>query len=113
MRTRPILFYINQTEFIGTYYTFLYDTLSGLMLTIGLDKLNNSLLLDLVVMRIAEPASKLHSIELIEQYFGIKHRRQNFYKSAPQWLALKGKAEHIALAFSRKHYGFTLRAVVL
>jgi transposase len=74
---------------------------------IGFDKVMNNLLLDLVIMRIMEPASKLRSIELIEQYFGIKHRRQSFYESAMQWLSLKSKVESIALKFAKKHYEFT------
>lgn len=53
-----------------------------------------------------EPASKLHSIELIETYFGIKHRRQSFYSSAPKWLTLKMKIEAIVVAFVKQHYAF-------
>jgi transposase len=100
------IFYINQTEFIGVYYTFLYDLIYKLILLIGFDKLNNNLLLDLVVMRMMEPASKLRSIELLKEYFGINHRRQSYYNAAPQWLKLKLQAENIALAFAQKHYAF-------
>lgn len=95
-----------QTEFLGIYYTFLYELLSKLIIVIGLDKVKNNLLLDLVIMRMTEPASKLRSIELLLEYFGIKHRRQNYYQSARQWLALKSKIEGIALSFARKHYAF-------
>jgi len=101
------LLYINQTQFIGVYYTFLYDVIAKLIITIGFDKVKNNLLLDLVIVRMMEPASKLRSIELIEEYFGIKHRRQNYYKSAPGWLSLKSKTEAIALAFARQHYAFS------
>lgn len=94
-------FYVNQIEFIGVYYTFLYELVSKLIITIGFDKLKNSLLVDLVMLRMVEPASKLRSIELLEEYFGIKHRRQSYYQSAPQWLALKSKAETIALEFAK------------
>jgi transposase len=100
------ILYLNQTEFLGVYYTFLYDLLHKLILTIGFDKINSRLLVDLVVMRMVEPASKLRSIELLEEYFGIKHRRQNYYESAPQWLGLKSKAERIALDFATKQYAF-------
>jgi hypothetical protein len=98
--------YIKQTEFIGVYYTFLHDVVSKIVLAIGFDKINNSLLLDLVIMRMMEPASKLRSIELLEEYFGIRHRRQSYYRSAPLWPSLKSKAEGIALAFAKKHYTF-------
>jgi transposase len=100
------IFYINQTEFIGVHYTFLYDFIYKLILLIGFDKLNNNLLLDLVVMRMMEPASKLRSIELLKEYFGINHRRQSYYNTAPKWLKLKSQAENIALAFAQKHYDF-------
>lgn len=100
------ILYINQTDFIGVYYNFLYELISKLIITIGFDKLKNNLLLDMVIMRMVEPTSKLRSVELLGEYFGIKHRRQNYYQSAPQWLALKSKAEGIALKFAEKHYAF-------
>jgi transposase len=98
---------LNQTEFIGVYYNFFYELISKLLIQIGFDKMKNNLLLDLVIIRIMEPASKLRSIQLIEQYFGVKHRRQSFYDSAVQWLSLKSKVESIALKFAKKHYEFT------
>lgn len=100
------IFYINKTEFIGIHYTFLYELILRVIKTIGFDKIKNKLLLDLVILRMMEPASKLRSIELLEEYFGIKHRRQSYYESVPQWLNLKSKAETIAINFASKHYAF-------
>lgn len=99
-------FSLSQTEFIGVYYHFLYELLSQIFIQIGLDKIQSPLLLDLALMRVVEPASKLRSIDLLEQYFGVKHRRQNFYKSVPQWLLLQSKVEAIAVGYARKQYGF-------
>lgn len=79
---------LNQTQFIGVYYGFLHEFISKLIIKICFDNIKSILLLDLVIMRIMEPASKLRSIELIEQYFGIKHRRQQNYESAKDWLLL-------------------------
>jgi hypothetical protein len=53
----------------------------------------DGMLNDWVIMRIVEPASKLRSIELMETYFGIRHRRQRYYESALAWLELKEKVE--------------------
>jgi hypothetical protein len=64
------------------------------------------LLLDLITIRIVEPASKLRSIELSESYFGIKHRRQSYYQFAPQWLPLKEEIESIVVAFAKSNYAF-------
>ncbi len=57
-------------------------------------------------MRILEPASKLHSIELLDVYFGLQHRRQSYYKYAPKWLDLKSKAEEIVVQFAKQKYAF-------
>ena len=100
------LLYIDKSEFLGVYYTFFYETIHFLISQIGLDKIKNQLLLDLVVMRIIEPASKLRSIELLDTYFGIKHRRQNYYDSAPVWLDFKTRIESIVAKFATNHYGF-------
>lgn len=100
------ILYLNQTEFTGIHYIFLYELISKLIITIGLDKVKNNLLLDLVILRMMEPASKLRSIDLLDEYFGIRHRRQSYYQSAPQWPALKSKTESIVLGFARKHYAF-------
>ena len=51
------ILYLNKTELIGTYYTFLYDLLRKLMLVIGFDKIKSRLLLDLVIIRMIEPAA--------------------------------------------------------
>lgn len=100
------LLYLDKSEFLGVYFTFLYEAILGLITQIGLDKIKKQLLLDLVVIRIVEPASKLYSIELLNTYFGIKHRRQSYYKSAPQWLVLKEKIERIVVAFAKTTYAF-------
>ena len=98
---------LSQSEFIGVYYGFFYELLHKLFIKIGFDKHKSNLLLDLVVIRLFEPASKLRSIETLEQYFGIKHHRQSYYESAKKWRELKEKTEKIAVSFAKKHYDFT------
>jgi hypothetical protein len=100
------LLHLDKTEFLGVYSTFLYEVISGLISQIGLDKIRKQLLLDLVAIRILEPASKLRSIELLEAYFGIKHRRQSYYQSAGQWLLLKDEIERVVAAFAMEKYAF-------
>jgi transposase len=97
---------INQTKFIGVYYTFLYELISKLIIAIGFDKVMNKLLIDLTILRMIEPASKIRSIELLEEYFGIKHRRQNYYNQAQHWLKLKSKVESTSLRFAIEKYSF-------
>jgi len=100
------LLHVDYCSFIGVYYTFFYDVISSIIKEIGFNELNHSLLRDLVIVRIFEPASKLRSIELLEQYFGVVHQRKNYYKMAPEWLTLKEKVEDKVVAFAKKSYSF-------
>ena len=97
---------LSQCEFIGIYYNFFYDSIKVIQHHIGFCIVADSLLNDLVVMRIFDPGSKLRSIELMENYFGIKHRRQRYYESAKNWLILKEKIEKQILNFAKKQYAF-------
>lgn len=105
VQTGKIL-HVDKTEFLGVYYSFMHELIWRLIITIGFDKIKNSMLIDLVIIRMMEPASKLRSIKLIEEYFGIKHRRQTYYQFASQWLSLKSRVERISVAFARKQYAF-------
>jgi len=97
---------LTQSEFIGVYYSFYYELLHKILIQIGFDKHKINLLLDLIIIRLFEPSSTLRAIELLDEYFGIKHRRQSYYDSAPKWLDLKEKTEKIVLNFAKKHYAF-------
>ncbi len=104
--TATDLINLNQTEFIGVYYTFLYELLRKLFKKVGFDMLNNQLLVDLAIVRIVEPASKLRSIELLKDYFGISHRRQRYYEFTKHWKEFKEIVEDSAVSFAKKHYNF-------
>jgi hypothetical protein len=97
---------LSQCEYLGVYYSFLNDILYNIQAKIGYTESADVLLTDLVVIRIAEPASKLRSIGLMETYFGIRHRRQRYYESAVKWLGLKEAIEKQTLQFARKEYKF-------
>ena len=100
------LLHLDKSEFLGIYYTYYYEVVASLIKKMGIEKLKKQLLLDLVIVRLLEPASKLRSIELLDTYFGIEHRRQSYYESAPQWLELKSKVESLVLDFAKQHYAF-------
>ena len=99
--------HISHCSFLGVYYTFFYELIFGLQRQIGFTQLEQSLLNDLVTIRLLEPASKLRSIDLLENYFGIKHRRKNFYKAAPLWLELKEAVESGVVDFAKQRHGFS------
>jgi len=98
--------YLEQYECIGFYYRFFYDAIQRLIAQIGFEELTSNLFKDLVTIRIIDPASKLRSIELIEAYFGIQHRRQNYYKEAKKWISLKNQVLEKVNYFAQKEYGF-------
>lgn len=98
--------YLEQYECEGFYYRFFYDTIQRLIIQIGFEELTSNLFKDLIAIRILEPASKLRSIELIETYFGIQHRRQNYYKEAKKWISLKSQMLEKVNHFAQKEYGF-------
>lgn len=100
------LLFLDKAKFLGVHYNFLYEILSGVLVKIGLSSIKKQLLLDLVVMRIFEPCSKLRAIELLAIYFGINHRRQAYYSAAKKWLTLKEKVEEVVIAFAKNAYGF-------
>ncbi len=64
------------------------------------------LLNDLVAIRIFEPASKLRSLELMQQFFGIQHSRKTYYKIAPNCIELKESVEEKVVAFAKENYAF-------
>lgn len=97
---------LSQCEYLGFHYTFLYDVLKAIQAQIGYTAVTDALLTDLAIMRVVEPASKLRSIELMDTYFGIRHRRQRYYESAPQWLLLKDTIEEQTLRFAKQEYDF-------
>ena len=99
-------FHINHCTFLGVYYTLFYELIDFIQSEIGFDDLAQPMLKDLVTIRIFEPSSKLHSIELLKNYFGIVHQRKNYYKIAPQWIRLKELVETRVVNFAMKQYSF-------
>jgi len=97
---------LSEYEYRGFRYSFLYDVITGLHDLLGYGSIVDPMLRDLVLMRIVEPCSKLRSIELMETFFGIHHRRQRYYESARSWLNLKEAVERMTLDFVQSTYGF-------
>ncbi|MFN8337829.1 MAG: IS1634 family transposase [Saprospiraceae bacterium] len=104
------LIHLNHCTFIGVQYSFFYQQISVIQDKMGFAGLP-LLLNDLVTMRIFEPASKLRSLDLMEQFFGIKHSRKSYYKIAPQCVDLKEKVEMKVVEFAKEHYSFNFDIV--
>jgi transposase len=100
------LLLLNHSSFIGVKYRLFYTTIHRLLDDIGLAFLP-ILLNDLVVIRIFEPASKLRSLDLLSQYFGVNHNRKSYYKIAPKCLSIKNEVEKHVIKFAQSKYGFS------
>lgn len=99
------LLHLNHCTFIGVKHHFFYAQINAIQDQLGLDTLP-ILLKDLVTIRIFEPASKLRSLELLEQFFDITHSRKTYYKIAPKCIELKEAVEGKVVKFAKEHYGF-------
>jgi len=99
------LLHLSHSTFIGVKYRFFYDQIRAIQDMIKLDGLP-SILNDLVAIRIFEPASKLRSLELMEQFFGVCHNRKAYYKIAPGCIELKKTVEQKVVDFASVHYAF-------
>jgi transposase len=97
--------HLNHSTFIGIKYRFFHTQVRAILDLIKLDDLP-SLLNDLVAIRIFEPASKLRSLELLDQFFGISHSRKTYYKIAPDCIDLKKIVEQKVVCFAGLHYSF-------
>ncbi len=97
--------HLNHSTFIGIKYRFFHTQVRAILDLIKLDDLP-ALLNDLVAIRIFEPASKLRSLELLEQFFGISHSRKTYYKIAPDCVDLKKIVEQKVAWFAGLHYSF-------
>lgn len=99
------LLHLSYSSFKGVKYHFFYHQIDLLHKELGFGELP-VLIRDLVTVRIFEPASKLRSLELLAQYFGIHHSRKTYYKIAPQCILLQQAVEEKVLNFAKTQYSF-------
>lgn len=101
---------LEKCEFLGVRFTFLYDTLYKLLARFQFTAFGNRILNDLIIMRVIEPASKLRSVVLLREYFGIFHRRQDFYESLPKLIKIKNSVERLTVkvALTEMNFDFSL-----
>lgn len=96
-RRQPRVLPLATTEYRGITYTFAYNTLRTVADTCGLDPKQGELLIDLAIMRIIEPASKLRSIALLQQYFGVSYAERTVYRKLPRLKNHKADMEAAAV----------------
>jgi transposase len=101
---------VEMGECIAVTHMFSHQFFSACFEECGLSNLPK-LLLDLVAMRLIEPASKQRSIELLSFYFGIRYS-QRFYRSIPKFTALKSVIEQCAYRVAVEKFNETFYFVL-
>lgn len=99
-------------RYLGVRYNFLYETLNQVFKLFYFDSFCNRLLLDLVLIRIVEPTSKLQSQKLLSELFGINYDLTSIYKSLKVIASLKERAEYSLVNFAREKLNFDFAFVL-
>lgn len=103
---------LDKCKFLGVRYSFLYEKINAVFALLGLDENElGKLLLDLVRIRIVEPASKLRSRDLLEQLFGISYTASDIYRGMTRFFLLKDRAEEILVKFAKAELNFNFHLV--
>lgn len=106
------LLHLDHVRFLGIQYTLAYTVLLRMITTIGFSALKNQLLFDLVIMRIFEPCSKLHSLALLKRYFGIEHSERTLYRTLPTLIDFKKKVVDLVISFAKEQLASDLAFVL-
>lgn len=93
-KTSPVLF-VDHAECIEASHRYAYRFLIECSKECYLDHLDK-LFVDLALIRLIEPASKLRSLWLMQKYFGISYS-ERIYRKLPKLLSLKSEVEKAAL----------------
>jgi len=93
---------VDRCECVGVNHRFAYDFFRHCLDECNLVDLP-PLLLDFVIMRLIEPASKLRTIELLSRYFGIAYT-QRIYRKLPKIVDYKGAIEAQAYAVATERF---------
>ena len=108
---------IDKCQYRGFRYQLFYDCLWSLAVKFKFHLISESeakmvkILNDLVIARIAAPSSKLEAFEFISDYFGITHRRRDFYRTLSELPSLKSEVEARVIAVAKKNFGFNFSLV--
>jgi transposase len=103
---------VDKCQYLGTSYGFIYEVLTRIIERFGFFSLvDKKIFIDLVIVRIIEPASKTRSLELLEEYFNIRHLRKYFYLNLDKFVSLKNTVENKVLTIAKKEFNFDFSLV--
>lgn len=92
---------LSSARYVGVRHMLAYDTITAIADRMGFSGLDDRLLIDLSIMRIIEPSSKLRAITLLDRYFGIVYAERTVYRNLPKYKELKDEAEQVAVTWAK------------
>lgn len=101
---------LDKCQYLGFRYTLLSEVIHRTFRLFHLDGLPQ-LLRDLVLIRIATPASKLESLALLVEFFGKTYHRADLYRGIPVFVSLKPKVEKKLIVFAKDYLNFDFSIV--
>lgn len=110
-KTHQTLIPLNKLQNLGFRYTFAQEVITRLFDVFHFSSAGHQILLDLVLMRMLQPASKRESFRLLAEYFGIAHTRADFYRSVSAMLVCEKKMKEKAIHIAQQHFAFDFRMV--
>lgn len=102
---------LQKSQYLGVRYSFIYDVILAMFRLFSFHHLSNQLLLDLVLMRIIQPVSKLESLEYLKEMFGIVYKAGSLYQAITSFPKLKPSIEKKTVVFAKKHFAFDFSIV--
>ncbi len=103
---------LDKCQYLGFRYQLLYDVLSNLSILFKFHLLPNyKILTDLIIARIASLGSKIHSLEFLDGFFGIKHSRRDLYRNLASFVHLKDDVEVKIISIAKKEFAFNFSFV--
>ena len=105
------LMHMDHMHLTSVTHRFAYDFFNHCNQLCGLGNLNQ-LYQDLALMRIIEPTSKLHSLELLRRYFNVSYAERTVYRLLPQLINYKADIEKAAYGVATNHFSETFALVL-
>ena len=102
---------VDKCQYLGFRYSFVYKIINEVFRLFGFERLQNKTLLDLVLIRVLEPSSKLHSLELLDEFFGIKYEITDVYRQMKSFASFKETVEKATIEFAKKNLSFDFSIV--
>lgn len=103
---------VKNLEVSGVYQSYSYKILLDSARRCGLSSAVEKFLIDFAIIRIIEPASKLRSINLLSQYFGIEYSERTVYRKVKELHLLKKSIEKKAIQCAKEQLDQDLSLVL-